>query len=435
MPSSDLPPSKSAAAADSTILQTRRSRRLARRPVSSRSWDAARATLLSLALLGARPARAEIAPTSAPPEASSPAAQARDPFDLTLRASDQLWVRPSALLQARYTFNQRAYPADGTANTSQFTVPRARFILDAGITQYLSLRLRVGTLADGGASFEQSYADLHLGPLVLRGGIFYLPASIADNPAPHELQALDYSQYAQQAGGGQAAGFGGRLNLGDFRAQAYLSNGARTAFSELATPVPARVALTARIDGALFTGDGLARFDDESSFRSSDFGLRLGAAAHYQKGAQSFAGGDLEQYTADVTLEGPGFNVIGAGRFMRLNPPEGNTTHDTGFMLQLGGFVHERIELWTRYDGLYSDGKRHATPPFPGPGTRPFHEVGVGINGYVVPRRNLAKLQLDFLYLPLPIDPSLAASSSNSGTLPTERGAQWSMRLQLNAAI
>jgi hypothetical protein len=434
MPSSDLPPSKSAAAANSPILRTRSARRLERKPASAHSWDAVCAALLALALLIARPAQAEVAPISKPPE-PTPAAKARDPFDLTLRASDQLWVRPSALVQARYTFNHRADPTSGTANTSQFTVPRARFILDAGITQYLSFRLRVGTLADGGASFEQSYADLHLGSLVLRGGIFYLPASIADNPAPHELQALDYSQYGQQAGGGQAAGFGGRYDLGDLRVQAYLSNGARTAFTELATPVAARVALTARVEGALLTADGLGRFDNESSFRGSDFGLRLGAAAHYQKGADSFAGGDLEQYTADVTLEGPGFNAIAAGRFLRVNPPEGNTTHDTGFVLQLGGFVHERIELWTRYDGLYSDGKRHAAPPSPGPGTRPFHEVGVGINGYVVPRRNLAKIQLDFLYLPLPVDPSLAASSSNSATLPTERGAQWAMRLQLNAAI
>jgi hypothetical protein len=395
---------------------------------------ATRALLLACALLSVFPARAEIAPATTPP-APRDAQEPRDPFDLTYRPNDQIWLRPGALLQARYTFNRRAEPPSGTANTSQFTVPRVRLIVDAGITQYLSFRIRVGALADGGASFEQGYGDVHLGPLVLRGGIFYLPASIADNPAPHELQALDYSQYGQQAGGGQAAGFGGRLNLGALRAQAYVSNGARTAFSELAAPLAARVALTGRVEGALFTADGLGRFDDESSFWGSDFGLRLGAAAHYQKGAESFAGGDLEQYTADVTLEGPGFNVITAGRFFRVNPPQGNTTHDAGFLLQLGGFVHERIELWARYDGLYSDGKRHAMPPFEGPATRPFHELGAGINGYLIPRRTLAKLQLDFLYVPLPIDPSLATSSSNAGILPSERGEQWALRLQLNAAI
>jgi hypothetical protein len=402
-----------------------------------KAWGAtapACALLLAFGLLAARAARAEIAPATPPP--ATPAAQeARDPFDLTYRPSDQIWLRPGALLQARYTFNKRAEPTSGTANTSQFTVPRARLIVDAGVTRYLSFRIRVGVLADGGAAFEQGYGDVHLGPLVLRGGIFHLPASIGDNPAPNELQGLDYAQYSQQASGGQAAGFGGRVNLGALRVHAYVSNGARTAFTELAAPLPARVALTGRVEGVLFTADGLGRFDDESSFRGSDLGLRLGGAAHYQKGAESLAGGDLEQYTADVTLEGPGFNALAAGRFLRVNPPEGNTTHDAGFLVQLGGFVHERIELWARYDGLYSDGKLHAMPPFASSATRPFHEFDIGINGYLVPRRTLAKVQLDFLYVPLPIDASLATSSSNAGILPTQRGEQWALRLQLNAAI
>ena len=46
-----------------------------------------------------------------------------------------------------------------------------------------------------------------------------------------------------------------------------------------------------------------------SSFRGSDLALRLGASAHYQQGRVDGAlpKGDLQQYTADVTLEGSGF--------------------------------------------------------------------------------------------------------------------------------
>jgi hypothetical protein len=380
------------------------------------------------------PAHAEIAPTYKPPDPEAPV-EPRKPYDLTWRPGAEIWLRPGALLQARYTFNKRDNPADGTRSTSQFTVPRARLILDGGASKYFSFRIRVGTLADGAASFEQGYADLHFGPLVIRGGIFHLPASIADNPAPHELQALDYSQYGQQTSGGLAAGFGPRLEFGDFRAQAYMSNGARTAFSELATPLNARIGITGRVEGALFTREGLGRFDNESSFLGSDFGMRLGAAAHWQKGDATFKKGDLEQFTADLTLEGPGFNVLGAGSFFRVNPPEGNITHDGGFLVQAGGFLHPRLELWTRYDGLYSDGKIHAVPPFHGPATKVFHEFGVGINGYVIPNQNLAKLQLDFLYVPQPINATLAASSSNSGVLPTERGSQWALRMQVNVGI
>jgi hypothetical protein len=389
---------------------------------------------LALGAGGIAPARAEIAPTYKPPDPEAPPAP-RKPYDLTWRPGAEIWLRPGALLQARYTFNKREQPADGTENTSQFTVPRARVILDGGASQYFSFRIRVGTLADGGASFEQGYADLHFGPFTIRGGIFYLPASIADNPAPHELQALDYSQYGQQTGGGQAAGFGTRFELGDFRAQAYLSNGARTAFSELATPLNARIGITGRVEGALFTREGLGRFDNESSFMGSDFGLRLGGAAHWQKGDATLKHGDLEQFTADLTLEGPGFNVLGAGSFFRVNPPEGNITHDGGFLVQAGAFLHPRVELWARYDGLYSDGKIHAEPPFHSAATKVFHEFGLGINGYVIPNENLAKLQLDFLYVPQPVNTTLAGSSSNSGVLPTERGSQWALRMQVNVGI
>jgi hypothetical protein len=392
--------------------------------------------VISLCAVWPTPTHAEIAPTSRPLEQlADPSKKERDTFYLTWRPSDQIWLRPGALLQVRYTFNQREDPADGTANTSQFTVPRARVIVDAGVTRYLSFRVRVGVLSGGGAAFEQGYADIHLGPLVLRGGIFYLPASIADNPTPNELQTLDFSQYAQHTGGGQAAGFGGRLDLNHFRAQTYLSNGARTSFTELATALPARVAVTARVESYLFTRDGFSRFDSESSYLGSDYGLRFGAAAHYQKGAASFEHGDFEQFTADVTFEGPGFNALAAGALLRVNPPEGNTTHDGGFQFQLGGFVHERIELWARYDGLYPEGKLHAVPPFGNTSTHAFHEFGVGVNGYVVPRRNLAKLQLDFLYIPGGINNSLASSSSNGGLLSTDRGEQWALRVQLNTAI
>jgi hypothetical protein len=380
------------------------------------------------------PAHAEIAPTHKPPDPEAPP-KPRKPYDLTWRPGAEIWLRPGALLQARYTFNKREDPADGAANTSRFTVPRARVILDGGASEYFSFRIRVGTLADGAASFEQGYADLHFGPFTIRGGIFYLPTSIADNPAPHELQALDYSQYGQQNSGGQAAGFGTRFEHGDFRVQAYLSNGMRTAFSELATPLNARIGITGRVEGALFTREGLGRFDSESSYMGSDFGLRLGGAAHWQKGDATLMHGDLEQFTADLTLEGPGFNVITAGSFFRVNPPEGNITHDGGFLVQAGAFVHPRIELWARYDGLFSDGKIHAQPPFRSPATDAFHEFGAGINGYVIPNEQLAKLQLDFLYVPQPVNSTLAVSSSNSGVLATDRGSQWAVRVQMNVGI
>jgi hypothetical protein len=386
--------------------------------------------LLATPLLLATGPRALAQPEDQPPVPKAPTPKA---VDLTWRPTPEIWFRPGGLLQARYTFNHRPELSGEAEETSRFSVPRARLILDGGLTKYLTFRVRLGTLSHGAATFEQAYADVHLGPISLRGGIFYLPASIADNPTPGDLQSIDYSQYALQASGGNSAGFGARSELGRVRMSAYLSNGVRTAFTEFADPISARLAMTTRVEARLLTADGFARFDTESSYRGSDLALRLGAAFHYQQGREggTLEHGDLEQVSADVTLEGSGFNLICAARFLRINPDQGNTTHDPGVSAQAGVFVHEYVELWARYDALFSDGKIHSFPTDQEGVRDDYQAFGLGINGYLVPRTNYAKLQADFLYEPQKIASTWASPSDNAGTLETEITRQWTVRVQL----
>jgi hypothetical protein len=353
--------------------------------------------------------------------------------DLTWRSGD-VWFRPSGVLQVRYTLNDRSELSAGTAITSRFSVPRVRLFLDGGLTDYLSFRVRLGVLSGGNARFEQAYSDVKLNEqFSLRAGILFLPASIGDAPSPQDLQAIDYSQYGLQTSGGNAAAAGARANFGRVRAQAFLSNGLRTGFSEFAAPIAASVAVTGRVEARLLTEDGFNRFDTESSFRGSDLALRLGAAAHYQHGRAdgTLPHGDLQQYTADVTLEGSGFNVMLAGRLLRVNPEAGNTTLDPGLLAQAGVFVHERIELWARYDALYSDGQLHSFPDDRNGLRDSYQAFGAGINGYLLPGTNQAKLQADFTYVPDPIASTWAEESDNSGVLLTEGDSQWALRLQL----
>jgi len=407
---------------------------------------AARACCLALVLLAPLSVRQALAQQlagaanaapAAPPTPAATQATVASPApavpDLTWRNGD-VWFRPSGLLQVRYTLNERSGLSGEEGTTSSFSVPRVRLILDGGVTSYLSFRVRAGVLAGGDARFEQAYSDLELSDqLVLRAGILFLPASIGDAPVPQDLQSLDYSQYGLQASGGNAAAAGIRGSFDRVRVQAYFSNGLRTGFSEFAAPVAARVAVTGRVEARLFTADGFNRFDTESSFRGSDWALRLGAAAHYQQGRAdgTLPDGELQQYTADVTLEGPGFNVILAGRMLRINPDTGNTTSDPGLLVQAGVFVHERVELWARYDALYSDGQLHDFPDDRNGLEDDYQAIGAGINGYLIPRANMAKLQADVTIVPDPIAATWAEASDNSGVLQTESGSQWAVRLQL----
>ena len=353
--------------------------------------------------------------------------------DLTWREGE-VWFRPGGLLQLRYTLDARSELSGEEATSSNFSVPRVRLILDGGLTSWLSFRVRAGVLSGGDARFEQAFSDVALSDhLTLRAGILFLPASIGDAPAPQDLQSIDLSQYGLQTSGGNAAAAGVRASFDRVRAQAYFSNGLRTGFSEFAAPVTARVAVTGRVETRLLTADGFNRFDTESSFRGSDWALRLGVAAHYQQGRAdgTLPDGDLQQYTADVTLEGSGFNVILTGRMLRINPATGNTTNDPGLLVQAGVFVDERVELWARYDALYSDGQVHSFPDDRSGLEDGYEAIGAGINGYLIPRTNMAKLQADFIYVPDPIASTWAQASDNSGVLQTESGSQWALRLQL----
>lgn len=361
-----------------------------------------------------------------------------DAYDLTFRFGREVWLRPSGFLQIRYTQNHRdAPPPDADANTAVFSVPRVRLILEGGVTRYLSFRIRVGVLSNGTARFEQAFADFRAGPVTIRGGIFYLPASIADNVTPDRIQTVDYSQYANASSGGQVAGAGARLELGRTRVEAYLSNGARTSFTELASPVNARVAVTGRAEVRLFTDDGFARFSDESSFRGSDLALRLGVSGHYQKSGTGgdFADGSLTQMTADATFEGDGWNAMVAGRWLRTDSPSTPRTDDFGMVAQAGVFLHERLELWARYDALYSGGEVHPVPPFPSIATKSFQSIDVGLVGYLVPRAHRAKLMADFVYVFGPTAETFVPTAPNGGILLTEAGSQWAVRLQALVAF
>ena len=367
-----------------------------------------------------------------PPEAPAPSAAPVVP-DLTWR-SGQVWFRPGGVLQVRYTLNERSELSGEAATTSRFSVPRVRLILNGGFTDYLSFRVRVGVLSGGDARFEQAYSDVKLGEhITLRAGILFLPASIGDDPGPQDLQGIDYSQYGLQTSGGNAAAAGARATFGRLRGHAYFSNGLRTGFSEFAAPVAARLAVTGRVEARLLTKDGFDRFDTESSFRGSDLALRLGAAAHYQQGRadSTLPNGDLQQYTADIALESSGFSVRVAGRLLRVHPETGNTTLDPGLLAQAGVFVSERIELWARYDALFSDGQVHSFPDDRNGLQDNYQAIGAGINGYLIPGRNMAKLQADFTYVPDPIAATWAQASDNSGVLLTNSGSQWALRTQL----
>lgn len=101
-----------------------------------------------------------------------------------------------------------------------------------------------------------------------------------------------------------------------------------------------------------FLADGTwKQFDDLTSWSGDDFGLLVGAAAYYEKGAYGTPAGPEEEtfgWTADVSIEFGGANLLAyvVGRDMDVAG-----TDELAFVVQGGIFVvPDEVELFARYE-------------------------------------------------------------------------------------
>lgn len=122
-------------------------------------------------------------------------------------------------------------------------------------------------------------------------------------------------------------------------------------------------AVTGRLD-YLLAGDA-KQFIDFTSPRGSAFGALLGAAAHYQQSPNTNAPADTDrdtfEYTADVSLEGDGWNGYAAfvGRNDEFRSAGTSSSFDDfAVVAQFGYRFTEKWEAFARYEGFFFDSDR-----------------------------------------------------------------------------
>lgn len=157
--------------------------------------------------------------------------------------------------------------------------------------------------------------------------------------------------------------------------------------------------VTGRVE---FLGSGnWKQFEDFTSPRGSEkFAWMVGGAVHFQDGASdrrpgAIDGGSLLTWTADVSLEGNGWNLYGAvyGRhpdrqFTESGAP---SSDEFGFIAHGGYYVTDKIEPFARYEILIPDS---------GSG---FNVLTAGVNYYI--HGHAAKFTLDVVvFLDAPDD-------------------------------
>ena len=219
-------------------------------------------------------------------------------------------------------------------------------------------------------------------------------------------------------------------NSDAWRGWVAFDDGAATGNTDFTSAAEADYAFIARAEWK-FAGDW-ERFNDFTSWRGSEYAGMLGGSIHFQQSPNTNRGTDTDfnllQYTVDVSVEGDGWNFFAAfiGRHItsRSGGADGPDIDDFGVVVQGGIFVTDDLELFARYDGVFSDDSRA--------GNDDFNTVTVGGNYYFIPQSHAAKLTADvqvFLDEPMKTD-IVTTSNTGVGLLSDVTDSQVALRLQ-----
>jgi hypothetical protein len=178
-----------------------------------------------------------------------------------------------------------------------------------------------------------------------------------------------------------------------------------------------------------FTGRGQYKFAgtwrdfrDFTAASGQEFGGLIGVAGHWEGGEDaSDEDFDFWAWTADVSLEGDGWNVFGAA-VGAYTDADDNDTDDYGFVVQGGILIPETDwELFGRYDVILPDDDRD--------GDDEFSTITLGANYYI--HSHAAKFTVDVVwFLDTPTDNELVGTNTGVGLLNDDDDNQFAIRGQ-----
>jgi len=222
-----------------------------------------------------------------------------------------------------------------------------------------------------------------------------------------------------------------KYDAGDWRAYGTIHDGRAAANTPFFGPREADIALTGRFE-ARFGEAGWSQYGDATSFRDADTGVLVGVGGHWQQEGLDFAFADdsgttnLFLYTADVSIEGDGWNAMAAfyGRVIDGAAEAGeDTLHDVALVTQAGYFVCEKAELFARYEHMFPDSDRAGADD-------DFPAFIAGFNWYMIPGSHAVKFTNQLIWYPeAQADSSsvVSAPNANVGLLPDDDGNQFAI--------
>ncbi len=347
-----------------------------------------------------------------------------------LGASNASNISVSAVLQARYMVNLREEQTTGALGdddtTLGFDIPRAQIRMSGQATDSISGHLSF----DFGAAETNGRNDAGTATLLNAFAAWSVNDSLTaligqwHNPvwaeeaidAEHGL-AVERSVVNEFFNPGYTQGVALAYGSDNWKFVGAFSDGAtyignpNAANSSFDSQGENDFGLTARLD--FLVSGTWDQFGDFTSFRGSNYGLKLGAGFHYQQqgntnpsdGTWGALGGvawdefNITLWTIDAMVQGDGWNVFAAyvGHMLDITPTSGSLPElvNQGFVLQGGFYVSDQVELFGRYDGIFLDSEISSLA---GTEEDSFHYGTFGVNYYLVPESHAAKFTADIVY-------------------------------------
>jgi len=331
-------------------------------------------------------------------------------------------VNVEVMTQIRYMYNSRdemtASPLGDSDVTMGFNVPRTQVRLSGSVTDDISglIVFDFGAAENGTSAgsanllVAQAAWSLNDNWAILMGQ-WHDPVMGSENFAPEHTLAVEksftneffnvgYTQGIAFAYAGDQFKFVGAFDDGAEYVTNYgtVSNSAFNAVGE------ADYGFTGRFDWLIEgTWD---QFADATSWRGSNYGVKLGAGAHWQiqgetnpvAGPGTPAGHEdttVTFWTVDAQVEGDGWNafVQYVGHDVDIEATTDLTYTNHGFIAQGGFFVSDQVELFGRYDVIMLDDVLVLA------GTDDnYQSITAGMNYYFVPESHAAKFTLDAVF-------------------------------------
>ena len=229
----------------------------------------------------------------------------------------------------------------------------------------------------------------------------------------------------------------------NFKLVGSLNDGAGTANTPYFSARENDWAFTGRVEFK-WSGDW-AQFDDFTSWRGTEgYAGMFGGAVHWETSGDTDAdpgtvttgmpaiggSGDLILYTADVSVEGDGWNAFGAfvGRTLDADGTGGVEQDDFGGVAQAGFFFSDNFEAFARWDGLFPDDDVTTGDD--------YHTITFGGNYYFFPGSHVAKFTADVQWaledqVGASAVPGFGTPDQSTGILTATTDDQWMLRLQM----